>query len=103
MEQGGNMVVVAKIKAVNGKEDEMKNALLEMIPKVKEEEGTLVYTLHQDQNDPTIFLFYEKYKDLDALMVHSATPYFKELFKTLKPMLEGQPEILMYNELAGIN
>ncbi len=96
------MVIVAKIKAAAGKEKEMEKALLDMIPKVSEEEGTLVYTLHQDQNDPTVFLFYEKYKDTDALVAHSSTPHFKELFRTLKPLLDGNPEIAMYNEIAGI-
>ena len=96
------MVVVAKLKAAAGKEEEMKQALLDIIPKVGEEEGTLVYTLHQDQNDPTLFLFYEKYKDTDALVAHSSTPHFKALFKTIKPLLETNPEITMYNELAGI-
>lgn len=96
------MIVVAKLKAAAGKEKEMEKALLDIIPKVSEEEGTLVYTLHQDQNDPTVFLFYEKYKDTDALVAHSSTPHFKELFRTLKPLLDGNPEIAMYNELAGI-
>jgi len=97
------MVIVAKLKAAKGKENEMKEALLAIIPEVKKEEGTLVYTLHQDQNDPCVFLFYEKYKDTDALVAHSSTPHFKALFKTIKPMLDGNPEIIMYNELAGIN
>ena len=96
------MIVVAKLQAVAGKEEEMRQALLDIIPKVREEEGTLVYTLHQDQNDPTLFLFYEKYKDTDALVAHSSTPHFKTLFKTIKPLLESNPEITMYNELAGI-
>jgi quinol monooxygenase YgiN len=96
------MIVVAKLKAAAGREKEMEKALRDIIPKVSEEEGTLVYTLHQDQNDPTVFLFYEKYKDTDALVAHSSTPHFKELFKTLKPLLDGNPEIAMYNELAGI-
>ena len=97
------MVVVAKLKAVAGKEGEMQQALMDMVPKVKEEEGTLMYTLHQDQNDPTVFLFYEKYRDADALVAHSATPHFKALFGAIKPLLDGKPEIVMYNELAGIN
>ena len=97
------MVVVAKIKALAGQEDGMKQALMDMVLKVKEEAGTLVYTLHQDQSDPTVFLFYEKYKDMDALVAHSSTPYFKALFGNIQPMLDGNPEISMYNELAGID
>ncbi len=96
------MIVIAKLKAVNGKEEEMKKAILEVMPKVSEEEGTLIYTLNQNQNDPTEFLFYEKYTDMEALMTHSATPYFKALFKTLAPMLDGNAEIVTYDEVAGI-
>ena len=63
----------------------------------------MTYTLHKDQSNPRVFLFYERYKDTDALVAHSSTPYFKGLFKTLKPMLDGAPEISMYTELAGIS
>ena len=97
------MVVVAILKALEGKEEEMAKALSDIIPKVQEEDGTLVYTLHRDMNDPAKFMFYEKYKDSDALMVHSTTPHFKELFKTLKSLLAGEPEISMFTELGGIN
>jgi quinol monooxygenase YgiN len=96
------MVVVAKMKALEGKEEDMEKALKDMVALVSKEPGTLVYTLHKDQNDPRSFLFYEKYKDLESLGFHSSTPYFKELFKTLKPLLDGKPEIAMYTELAGI-
>ncbi len=91
------MVVVAILKAIEGKEEEMAKALSAIIPKVQEEEGTLIYTLHRDVNDPSKFMFYEKYKDSDALVVHSTTPHFKELFKTLEPLRAGEPEISMYN------
>ena len=54
------MIVVAKIKARSGEESKMADALQAMVSKVEKEEGTLIYTLHQAQNDPTQFLFYEK-------------------------------------------
>ena len=93
------MIVVAKLKAQQENIEEMKAALIDMVSKVKDEEGTLVYTLHQDLANPAVFLFYEKYKDADALTAHSSTPHFKSLFKTIKPMLDGDPEIAMYDEL----
>jgi quinol monooxygenase YgiN len=96
------MIVVAKLKAKSGEASKMADALRAMVSKVEKEEGTLVYTLHQAQNDPTQFLFYEKYADAEALKAHSSTPYFKELFGTLKPLLDGAPEIEMYTEIAGI-
>ena len=96
------MIVVAKIKAKSGEEDKMEKAFLDIMPKVAQEEGTLMYTLHRSQKDPTVFLFYEKYTDAQALSVHSSTPYFKELFGILKPLLDGAPEIEMYTEIAGL-
>ena len=96
------MIVVAKLKARNGEESKMADALQAMVSKVENEEGTLTYTLHQAQNDPTQFLFYEKYTDAQALSVHSSTPYFKELFGILKPLMDGTPEIEMYTEIAGL-
>ena len=96
------MIVIAKLKAKSGEESKMSDALRAMVSKVEKEEGTLVYTLHQAQNDPTQFLFYEKYADGEALKAHSSTPYFKELFGTLKPLLDGAPEIEMYTEIASL-
>lgn len=97
------MIVVAKMTALSGKEEEMEKALRDIIPLVREEVGTITYTLHRDQNNPRTFLFYEKYKDMDALVAHSSTDHFKALFKTLKTLLDGKPEISMYEELAGIS
>ena len=94
------MVVVAKLKAKTGEEAKMEEALRGMVAKVAQEQGTLTYTLHRSKQDPCVFLFYEKYKDDAALKAHSSTPYFKELFSSLKPMLDGAPEIDMYEELA---
>jgi quinol monooxygenase YgiN len=96
------MIVVAKLKARSGEESKMADALKAMVPRVEQEEGTLVYTLHQAQKDPTQFLFYEKYTDAQALKAHSTTPYFKELFGALAPLLDGAPEIEMYDEIASI-
>jgi len=93
------MIVVAKLKAKVGEEANMEDALRGMVTKVSQEEGTLTYTLHRAQQDPSVFVLYEKYQDAAALKAHSSTPYFKELFGTLKPMLDGAPEIEMYDEL----
>lgn len=95
------MVVVAVIKAQAGKEKEMEDALRAMIPKVQSEEGTIAYILHRAQNEQGKFLFYEKYRDGAAFDFHSSTPYFKELFGKIGPLVDGQPQVEMYEELAA--
>jgi len=95
------IVVVAVLKAQEGKEGEMEEALRAMIPKVQPEEGTLAYILHRAQGEPGKFLFYEKYKDKAAFEYHGSTQHIKELFGKIGPMLAGEPSIEMYEELAA--
>ena len=97
------MIVVARLKALEGKEAILETALRNMVKKVASEDGTETYTLHKSGKEPTLFMFYEKYKDADALKRHSATPHFKTLFKTIQPMLAAPPEIEMYEELAALD
>jgi quinol monooxygenase YgiN len=97
------MIVIAKMKAKGGQENNMEEALRSMVSKVAQEEGTLTYTLHRSQSDPATFLFYEKYQDAAAFKTHAATDYFKELTSTIMPLLDGDPQIEMYDELAALD
>lgn len=94
------IAVVAKIKAKKGEEAKVEKALRDVIPKVREEEGTLAYTLHRSQTDASLFMVYEKYSDMNAFMQHGSTPYLKEMFDVILPLLEGSLGIEMYDELA---
>ena len=96
------MIVVAKLKAKSGEEAKMEELLGGMVAKVRREEGTLTYTLHRSQKEPSLFMLYEKYANAAAFKAHSSTPYIKELFETLQPMLDGAPEIEMYDELIRL-
>ena len=96
------MILVAVLEAQAGKEKEMEEALRAVVPKVKAEEGTLAYSLHRAKDNPAKFMFYEKYKDEEAMAYHGSTPYLAELFVTIGPMLAGEPVISMYEELASI-
>lgn len=97
------MIVVAKLKAKKGAEEEMEAILRKAVQNVASEEGTLTYTLHRSQKDPGTFMFYEKYKDADALNTHSTTPHFKAMFGALKDLVDSPAEIEMYAELAALD
>lgn len=96
------LTVVAVLKAKEGKEKDMEEALKKVVPLVAQEEGTLAYALHRAKNDPAKFLFHEKYKDKEALASHSSTSYFKELFETIGPYMEGKLSVEFYEEIASI-
>jgi quinol monooxygenase YgiN len=96
------IVVVALMKAQQGKEQEMEDALRAMLPQVESEEGTLQYILHRAKKEPGKFLMYETYRDKAALNSHSATPHFAELFAKIGPLFDGSPTIEILEELASI-
>ncbi|WP_371377983.1 putative quinol monooxygenase [Sporomusa aerivorans] len=96
------IVLAATMKAKLGKEAELENTLKAVIPNVEQEKGTLQYVLHRSQNDVGKFFFYEKYVDKKALAFHGSTPYLKELFSAIKELLQEEPTIELYEEVAAI-
>lgn len=96
------LIVVARMNALLGKEEEMEKAFRDIIPKVEKEEGTLGYVLHRMKKKPQNFLMYEKYRDKEALAFHSSTPYFAELFGKIAPLMDGDPAIEIYEVLSSI-
>jgi len=94
------MLVVAKLKAKSGEEEKVEKALRDVLPKVREEEGTLEYTLNRSQNDPSTLMVLEKYRDMDAFLYHSSTPYLTELFGTLMPLLDADLSVELFDEIA---
>lgn len=96
------ITVVAIMKAQQGKEKEMEDALRAVIPQVASEQGTMQYILHRARKDPGKFVMYETYRDKEALNLHGSTPYFADLFARIGPLLDGAPVLEILEELAAI-
>jgi quinol monooxygenase YgiN len=96
------LAVVAKIGVKEGKADELVQLLKDILPSVKKEEGTLYYTVNRDRTDPNVVVVIEKYKDDAAFQAHSTTPYLAELFGKAQPLVEGDMELTMLDEIASI-
>ena len=96
------MIVVAKIKVKAGSEGVAEAAFRKQIDYVsREEPKTLVYRMHRGRKDPTTFLFYEQYADGEAFDRHGKSSAMQELFRTLTPLLDGAPQIELYEDLGG--
>ena len=92
--------VVAKIKAQSGQEEKIIEIFNKALPEVQKEEGTLEYRLLRSQNDPLTFVVYERYTDVDAFMVHGAAPYLVEMITAWVPLLDGDLEVITFDEVA---
>ena len=96
------LAVIAKIKVKEGKADDLVQLLIDIIPSVKQEEGTLYYTVNKDRTDPNLVVVVEKYKDDAAFGVHSSSPQLAELFGKAQAIVEGDMELTMLDEIASI-
>lgn len=95
------LTIVARMKIKSGREKDAEAALLDMMAYVRSaEKGTLRYTLHRAVGDPTHLLMYEQYADQAAVDTHGTSERIQHLFATLAPLLDGQPSIEMYEEVA---
>ena len=81
------VTLIAKVKVKEGKMDEAVKALKEIVPKIKEAEpGCLVYIPHKVRGEDNTIIFYEKYRDEEALKVHSSNA--PKTLEKLLPLLE---------------
>ena len=70
------VTVVAKVTAKTDTIEAVKAELLKMIAPTRKEEGCIEYRLHQDNDNPTVFVFYENWMDISYLEKHMKSQHF---------------------------
>ena len=91
--------VVAKVKAKEGKEAELKEMLLGMVAPTRMEPDCMEYLLHQSSEDERVFVFYEQWTSKKALDKHMKTPHFLAFAAKTEELLDGPPEISLLQVL----
>ena len=93
--------VIAKLKAKEGKRDDLVAAMAPLVEHTAEESGTLTYTLHSDAADADVVWVYELYSDKDALTAHSGTDEMKAFIAGIREVIAGAPEMWFLAPLTG--
>lgn len=70
-----NLTIVANITANPGKTDLVKAELEQLIAITRAEEGCLTYDLHQDNENPAHFMFYETWESRELWQAHMQAPH----------------------------
>lgn len=90
--------VVATIKVKEDKLEQAKGFLKQLAADtLAKEPGTLAYTVHQRKDQPTTFVFYEKYESDEAFAIHGKN--LASAGKGFAGILAGPPEIVMLEEV----
>jgi len=75
------LTIVAKIEANNDNIELVKTELLKLIEPTIKEAGCIQYDLHQDNENPAVFLFHENWKNRELWQNHMNNTHLAE-FRT---------------------
>ncbi|GLS84270.1 putative quinol monooxygenase [Paraferrimonas haliotis] len=92
------LTIVANIVAKQDKIDLVKQALIKLIDVTREEQGCINYDLHQDNESPEHFMFYENWQSRALWQQHMNNKHLAEYMATT----EGAVESFTLNEMTHI-
>ena len=73
-----NLTIVANITANADKVELVKAELLKLIEITRAEDGCVQYDLHQDNEDPAHFLFYENWESRELWQAHMNAQHLQD-------------------------
>lgn len=84
------LTVVAKVTAHKDSVEIVKGELLKLVEPTRKEDGCVEYTLHQDGDDPAVFIFYETWENAACLERHMNSEHFKSYVAAVGSMIEDK-------------
>ncbi|MCG8531628.1 MAG: antibiotic biosynthesis monooxygenase [Desulfovibrionales bacterium] len=82
------LIIIARIQAKKDSAELVKEHLMRLIAPSRNDKGCLQYDLHQDNDDPSRFLFYEKWESRDLWQEHMKTPHLKAHAEATEGLIE---------------
>lgn len=92
------LTIVAHIYAKPDQIDLVKSELLKLIEITRSEEGCLNYDLHQDNENPVHFLFFENWESRELWQTHMENQHLADYMAAT----EGAVENFTLNEMTQI-
>ncbi|NGN98350.1 antibiotic biosynthesis monooxygenase [Grimontia sp. S25] len=92
------LTIVANIIAKEDKIELVKAELLKLIDITRAEEGCINYDLHQDNENPAHFLFYENWENRELWQAHMGNQHLADYLEAT----DGAVETFTVNEMTVI-
>jgi len=82
------LTIVANIVAKQGQHELVKEELSKLLGPTRAEEGCINYDLHQDNEDPHQFLYFENWATRSLWLAHMETPHIKAYLEAVDGAVE---------------
>ena len=93
------LTIVGNIRATPGKIVLVKAKLEKLIPITRAEAGCIQYDLHQDNDNPAHFMFYENWESRELWQAHMSAQHLSDYMSTT----EGAIANFMLNEMTHVS
>ena len=93
------LTIIARIEAKKNKVDLVKSELLKLIEPTRKEQGCLQYDLHQDNDNPEVFMFYENWRNRELWQTHMNNDHLKAYTKATEDAIKD----FALNEMSQID
>ena len=101
-EDGATITQLAKFKLNLEKEAEGLQALKDLCAAVeKDEPGVLAYICHRSSKNPDELVFFEVYKDEEALKAHGKTPHMGKMRTAFVTLFRPPIEVTRLERVGG--
>jgi quinol monooxygenase YgiN len=90
--------VIARAEAREGKADELRSLMRQMLKPTRSEQGCRFYEMFES-NVPGVFFMNELWESQSDLEAHTKSKHFTEAFGKMKDLLKGTPEIHLLTEV----
>jgi quinol monooxygenase YgiN len=95
------VVVVGSFKAQPGKEAEAVEAFRALVEPTHEEDGCILYALHQGTDDPSRLAFIERWASREELDAHLSSSHVAEVLERAEELFGDSADIVVYEPLPG--
>ena len=96
-----DLVLVVTVKVQPEYADRLKPAMLENAAQSVQEENCYQFDVIQSQDDENTFMFYEVYRDEEALAEHRQTPHFLDYWNLMQELGENvERTAQLFNKLS---
>ncbi|MFW5498564.1 MULTISPECIES: putative quinol monooxygenase [unclassified Maridesulfovibrio] len=97
-----NFILTARLKARPDTETELKAILERGVRQCSGQEGLLIYNLHQDKDDPSVFLLYGHFTSEASYRMHMDSEPIRKIYDAVVGFIEEGPEIKFWNILEKV-
>jgi quinol monooxygenase YgiN len=97
--KSGRTRVLASLRAVSGREDDLRTVLEGLIEPTRAEAGCLHYELWQNQSEPAEFTFVEEWVSREALEAHGETEHIRKGRERMRELLAAPMDLRIYDRV----